>query len=123
VTCGPWPFHTMLDAGMVVAATSDSPGAPVEPLLGLYAMVTRQTQGGVPPAGPDEAVTPLDGLRMYTRTAAYAMGREREVGSLEPGKRADLVVLSHDPTAVDPAFRRDILVEQTYVEGRCLYQR
>jgi predicted amidohydrolase YtcJ len=117
------PLRTMLDAGMVVAATSDSPGAPVEPLLGLYAMVTRQTQGGGPPAGPDEAVTPLDGLRMYTRTAAYAMGREREVGSLEPGKRADLVVLSHDPTAVDPAFLRDILVEQTYVEGRCLYQR
>jgi predicted amidohydrolase YtcJ len=60
---------------------------------------------------------------MYTINAAYAMGREGEVGSLEPGKRADMVVLSHDPTAVDPAFLRDVMVEQTYVEGQCLYRR
>ena len=86
-------------------------------------MVTRQTQSGGPPAVLDEAVTPLDGLRMYTINAAYAMGRDSEVGSLEPGKRADMVVLSHDPTAVDAAFIRDITVEQTYVDGQCLYQR
>lgn len=117
------PFKTMLAAGMVVAASSDSPGCPVDPLLGLYAMVTRRTQSKGPPAGPEEAVTPLEGLRMYTINAAYAMGREGEVGSLEPGKRADMVVLSHDPTAVDPAFLREVMVEQTYVEGQCLYQR
>jgi len=117
------PFQTMLTAGLRVAATSDSPCAPVEPLLGLYAMVTRQTRSGGPPVVPEEAVTPLDGLRMYTINAAYAMGRDSEVGSLELGKRADLVVLSHDPTVVDPAFLRDITVEQTYVEGQCLYQR
>jgi predicted amidohydrolase YtcJ len=118
-----FPFQTMLSAGMTVAATSDSPCAPVEPLLGLYAMVTRQTRSGGPPVGFEEAVNPLDGLRMYTINAAYAMGRESEVGSLEPGKRADMVVLSHDPTVVDPAFLRDVTVEQTYVEGQCLYQR
>jgi predicted amidohydrolase YtcJ len=118
-----FPFQTMLASGMLVAATSDSPCAPVEPLLGLYAMVTRQTRSGGPPVGPEEAVDPLDGLRMYTINAAYVMGREGEVGSLEPGKRADMVVLSHDPTVVDPAFIRDITVEQTYVEGQCLYQR
>ena len=118
-----FPFQTMLSAGMMVAATSDSPCAPVEPLLGLYAIVTRQTRSSGPPAVPEEAVDPLDGLRMYTINAAYAMGRESEVGSLEPGKRADVVVLSHDPTVVDPAFLRDVTVEQTYVEGQCLYQR
>jgi predicted amidohydrolase YtcJ len=117
------PFQTMLSAGMMVAATSDSPCAPVEPLLGLYAMVTRQTRSGGTPVGPEEAVDPLDGLRMYTINAAYAMGRDGEVGSLELGKRADMVVLSHDPTVVDPAFLRDVTVEQTYVEGQCLYQR
>jgi predicted amidohydrolase YtcJ len=118
-----FPFQTMLASGMTVAATSDSPCAPVEPLLGLYAMVTRQTRSGGPPVGLEEAVDPRDGLRMYTINAAYAMGRESEVGSLEPGKRADMVVLSHDPTVVDPAFLRDVTVEQTYVEGQCLYQR
>jgi predicted amidohydrolase YtcJ len=60
---------------------------------------------------------------MYTINAAYAMGREGEVGSLEPGRRADMAVLSHDPTAVDSAFLCDAMVEQTYVEGQCLYQR
>ena len=59
---------------------------------------------------------------MYTTGAAYAMGREKEVGSLEIGKRADMVVLSHDPTTVDPDFIRDITVEQTYIEGRLLYR-
>ena len=118
-----YPFQTMLSSAMMVAATSDSPCAPVEPLLGLYAMVTRQTQSGGPPAVPEEAVSPLDGLRMYTNNAAYAMNRDSEVGSLELGKRADMVVLSHDPTVVDPSFIRDITVEQTYVEGQCLYQR
>jgi predicted amidohydrolase YtcJ len=117
------PFRTMPDEGMVVAASSDSPGRPVDPLLGLYAMVTRRTQSAGPPAGADEAVTPQQGLRMYTINAAYAMGREREVGSLEPGKRADMVVLSADPTVVHPDFIRDIAVEQTYVEGRLMYRR
>jgi predicted amidohydrolase YtcJ len=117
------PFKTMLGEGMIVAASSDSPGCPVDPMMGLYAMVTRRTQSGGPPAGADEAVTPLEGLRMYSIDAAYAMGRDGEVGSLEPGKRADMVVLSHDPTAVDPAFLRDIVTERTYVEGQLLYQR
>jgi predicted amidohydrolase YtcJ len=117
------PLQTMLSEGLTVAATSDSPCAPVEPLLGIYAAVTRCTRRDGMPIAPEEAVPPLEALRMYTLNAAYAMQREREVGSLERGKRADMVVLSHDPTAVDPAFIRDIVVEQTYVEGHRLYQR
>ena len=72
---------------------------------------------------PDEAVTPLEGLRMYTINSAYAMSRENEVGSIEVGKRADMAVLSHDPSAVSPDFIRDIDVEQTYVDGKLLYER
>jgi predicted amidohydrolase YtcJ len=116
-------FRSMLDAQLTVAATSDSPCAPVEPLLGLYAMVTRRSRQDSVPIGPDQAVTPLEGLRMYTINAAYAMFRDHEVGSLEPGKRADMVVLSHDPMAVDPAYIRDIAIDQTYVEGRLVHQR
>jgi predicted amidohydrolase YtcJ len=119
----PLPLASMRREGLRVAASSDSPCAPVEPLLGLYAAVTRRTRRDGTPIAPEEAVTLLEALRMYTIDAAYAMGREREVGSLERGKRADLVVLSHDPTAVDPARLRDIAVEQTYVEGRLLFRR
>ena len=62
-------------------------------------------------------------LRLYTLNAAYAMGRESEVGSLETGKRADMVVLSHDVTAVEPEFIREIAVEQTYVDGKLAHSR
>ena len=117
------PLRSMLAEGLVVSASSDYPCGPLPPLTGLYAMVTRRTQQGGEPVTPEEAVDPLEGLQMYTTGAAYAMGREKEVGSLERGKRADMVVLSHDPTAVDPDFIRDIAVEQTYVEGRLLYRR
>ncbi len=117
------PLRSMLDEGLVVSASSDYPCGPLSPLTGLYAMVTRRTQQGGDPVTPEEAVDPLEGLKMYTTGAAYAMGREKEVGSLEKGKRADMVVLSHDPTTIDPNFIRDIAVEQTYVEGRRLYHR
>ena len=117
------PFKTMLSEGVTVAASSDCPCAPLEPLLGLYSMVTRRTRQAAEPVVPEEGVTPLEGLRMYTANAAYAMSREGEVGSLEVGKRADMVVLSHDPTAVDSDFIRDISVEQTYVDGQLLYER
>ena len=64
----------------------------------------------------------MEALRAYTNGSAYAIHREAEVGSLEVGKRADMVVLSHDPTAVDPAYIREIAVQQTYIDGRLLYQ-
>lgn len=118
-----FPFKTMLAEGVIVAASSDFPCAPLEPLTGIYAVVTRKTRLGEGPIVPDEAVTPLEALKMYTLNAAYAMNREHEVGSIETGKRADLAVLSHDPTSVDPDFIREISVEQTYVDGELLHNR
>ena len=116
-------LRTMLSEGLIVACSSDYPCGPLAPLTGLYAMVTRRTQEDWDPVTPEEAVSPLDSLRAYTINSAYAMSRESEVGSLENGKRADMIVLSHDPTSVDPDFIRDITVEQSYVEGRLLYEQ
>ena len=118
-----YPFKTMLSEGVRIAASSDSPCAPVEPLYGLSCLVTRRPHRGGDQIVVEEAVTPLEGLRMYTANAAYAMSRDNEVGSLEVGKQADMVVLSHDPAAVDPEFIREIHVEQTYVNGKLLYER
>jgi predicted amidohydrolase YtcJ len=92
-------------------------------MLGLYAMVTRQTRPNGDKVVPEEAVTPLEGLRMYTIDAAYAMSRESEVGSIEVGKRADFAVLNCDPTSVDVEHIRKIEVDQTYVDGELLYRR
>ena len=116
----PIPYRSMLDAGVTVASGSDFPCAPVEPLLGLFSLVSRRARDGHVIAA-DQAITPLEALRTYTLNSATAMFREHEVGSIEVGKRADLVVLSHDPTLVDPTFIREISVQQTYVDGDLHY--
>ncbi len=116
----PIPYRSMLDEGVFVASGSDFPCAPVEPLLGLYGLVARTARDGRPVAA-DQAITPLKALRTYTLNSATAMFREHEVGSIEVGKRADLVVLSHDPTLVAPTYISEIVVQQTYVDGQLEY--
>ncbi len=116
----PLPYRSFLDAGVTVASGSDFPCAPVEPLLGLYGLTARRTREGQV-VSPEQTISPLEALRTQTINSAAAMFREHEVGSIELGKRADLVVLSHDPTLVDPAYIREISVQQTYVDGELLY--
>ena len=120
LTVPPLPYRSFLDAGVTVASGSDFPCAPVEPLLGLHALTSRRTREGDIVA-PEEVVTPLESLRTQTINSAVAMFRDDEVGSIEVGKRADLVVLSHDPTLVDPEYTREITVQQTYVDGALKY--
>ena len=116
----PIPYRSLLDAGAFVASGSDFPCAPVEPLLGLYNLVSRLSRTGRTIAA-EQAIAPLEALRTYTLNSATAMFRDHEVGSIEVGKRADLVVMSHDPTLVDPAFIQEIVVQQTYVDGQLEY--
>lgn len=120
LTIPPLPYRSFLDAGVTVASGSDFPCAAVEPLLGLYALTTRRTREGTV-VSPEETISPLESLRTQTINSAAAMFRDHEVGSIEVGKRADLVVLSHDPTLVDPEFIQEIAVQQTYVDGELLY--
>ena len=115
------PYRAMLDAGLTVASGSDFPCAPVEPLLGLSALVERRGRDGDYVVAEEQALAPLEALRTHTLNSAAAMFRDHEVGSIEVGKRADLVVLSHDPTLVDPGFIRDITVQRTYVDGELQY--
>ena len=117
----PVPYRSLLDAGITVASGSDYPCAPVEPLLGLYALVARRVRSDGHQIAPEQAITPLEALRTYTLNSAAAMFRDQEVGSIEVGKRADLAVLSHDPTLVDSDFIREIQVQQTYVDGDLVY--
>jgi len=116
------PLRTMLDEGVMVAAGSDFPCSPVSPILGLGTMVARTMQRDGHTIDVEEAISPMEGLRMYTMGSAHAMFRDGEVGSIEVGKRADMVVLSHDPTAVTKDFVKDIRVQQTYVDGKLLYE-
>lgn len=118
-----YPVADLLDAGVAMACGSDYPCAPVDPRLGLYALTSRKQISTGEVIAPQQAVSAYDGLKMYTMGSATAMFREKEVGSLEVGKRADLAVWSHDPTAVDPSYMLDIEVQETYVDGKLLYQK
>jgi predicted amidohydrolase YtcJ len=92
------------------------------PLAGIEAAVTRRDADGQPIA-PEQAITIAEALRAYTMGGAIASGDESNRGSIEPGKWADLAVLSADPTATDPDHLSAIRVEMTLVAGRVVYER
>ena len=114
----PWLYRikSFKEAGLRPAASSDSPVAPNNPLMGIYAAVTRKTDTGEAIL-PEEAISPYDALEMYTIAAAYANFEENGKGSISPGKLADLVVLNNDPTRVPYEVIKDIKVEMTIIGG------
>jgi predicted amidohydrolase YtcJ len=98
----PVAARSLLDGGVRVVAASDYSGLyPVDPLLGMSALVTRKTQDGMTFA-PEEAIDAWTALRLYTTEAAWLSFEENRKGTIEPGKFADLAILSDDPVAVAP---------------------
>jgi predicted amidohydrolase YtcJ len=116
-----YPARALLDAGVPLAAGSDAPVAPADPLLGMCAAITRKTKAGVVLA-PQEAVTAQQALDMHTLGAARACYRERDLGSITPGKLADLVLLSDDLLAVEPEALKEIRVMMTVVGGGVVWE-
>ncbi len=110
------PMRTYIDRGVPLAGSSDSPVAVFDPWIGIHASITRATIEGTI-LGPDERLSPREALRSYTIGGAYALGREREIGSIEPGKLADLVVLDRDPLAAAPEQFLEWRPRATMVEG------
>jgi predicted amidohydrolase YtcJ len=115
----------LLDAGAVVAFGLDWWVAPINPLLGIYAAVTRRTLDGNQPEGwvPEQKISVTDAIHAYTVSSAYASGDEHIKGSLEPGKLADIVVVSDDILAIDPVLMRDTHVDMTIFDGKVIYER
>jgi predicted amidohydrolase YtcJ len=115
-----YAWRTLLNSGARLAFGSDFPVELPNPFLGLYAAVTRQDREGHPPGGwiPDQKLTREEALRLFTIDAAYAARMEYQVGSLEPGKWADFIVLDRDYFKVPESEIDDIKVEATYVAGR-----
>jgi predicted amidohydrolase YtcJ len=106
-----------LDAGVLVAGSSDYPCGPFEPLLAMQSCVTRRGGDGAP-LGLEQRITALEALQLYTTAAAAATGDARGRGSLAPGHRADFVVLGDDPLTRDPESLAGIPVRETWVGGR-----
>jgi predicted amidohydrolase YtcJ len=108
-------------AGIRVAGSSDAPVITADPLVGIRDAVLRRTASGRV-LGPAERLAVRDALALYTTQAAVAMRRERELGSLEPGKLADFVVLDRSPLAVPPEQLTGIRVLATVVGGQPVFQ-
>jgi predicted amidohydrolase YtcJ len=121
---GTYAFRRLIDSNARLAFGSDWYVEPATPLGGIYAAVTRRTLDGANPGGwvPGEKITVEEALRAYTIDAAYAEFTEREKGSLERGKLADLVILERDITQVPPETIRDVRVLTTIVGGRVVYE-
>jgi predicted amidohydrolase YtcJ len=116
------PIRSMLDAGLTVAGSSDAPVVDFDPLRGIRAAVRRLAASGKP-LEDGQQVTIEEALEMYTVHAARSGGLEHEVGTLEAGKRADLVVLDTDPTALAPEELDRLTVERTVCGGSDVYLR
>ena len=119
-----YAWRSMLDAGAPLAFGSDWPVAPLDPILGIYAAVTRATLDGKYPEGwfPEQRLTVGEALRAYTQGSAYAAFQENEKGSIAPGKLGDVVVISDDLFAIPPAKIKDARVVMTIVGGKIVYQ-
>lgn len=120
-----YAFRSLLDAKATLAFGSDWFVAPPTPLEGIYAAVTRRTLDGANPGGwvPAQKITVEEALRAYTMGSAYASFEEKEKGSLETGKLADLVLIDRDITTIPPETIREAQVTLTVVGGKVVYQK
>ena len=120
-----YAWRKILDNGGRLALGSDFPVEPADPRLGLYAAVTRQDLKGNPAGGwlPGERLSREEALRGFTLDAAWSLFLENEVGSLEVGKRADLVVFARDIMTVPEAEIPRVEVDMTLVDGEIVHER
>jgi predicted amidohydrolase YtcJ len=122
---GAYAWHSLAEHGAQLALGSDFPVEAVNPMLGVYAALTRQDLEGWPEGGwlPEERMTREEALLGFTLDAARAGFMEDAVGTLEPGKYADFIVLDRDIMSVPPQDIPGTVVLQTWVGGTKVYQR
>jgi hypothetical protein len=123
---GKWtyPFRQLMDTGAPVMFSSDCPVCDPDPLLGMYAAVTRLRTDGTPKGGwyPDSRVTVAEALKAYTSTPA-TVHKAVNLGTIAPHKRADLVVLSRNILVVPSSQIPEIRVDMTLFDGRIVHRR
>jgi predicted amidohydrolase YtcJ len=119
------PFKTFLDAGIVMASGSDYPTNSPDPWIGIYAMVTRKHQISGEVHGPDQRISLHEALKTFTLNGAYLTYDEKNRGSLEAGKLADLVILDADlmNAGEEELLEMGSKVLVTMVGGKVVYQK
>jgi predicted amidohydrolase YtcJ len=128
-SCFAYPFRDMLDAGVMLAFGSDAPVADPNPLWGIHAAVTRQERGrglaqGTPAGGwyPEQRLTVAQAVWGFTMGPAIVSGQESTLGSISPGKLADLVVLDRDIFSVEPMEIHRARAAMTVFDGQIVYE-
>jgi predicted amidohydrolase YtcJ len=121
---GTYAFKSLLDAGAPLTFGSDWTVAPLKPLEGIYAAVTRKTLDDKNPNGwySEQKISVEQAVRCYTINNAYAGLQEHNLGVLKKGMLADLVVLDQDIFEIVPEKIRDVKVVQTIVNGKEVYK-
>ena len=118
-----FPLKMLLDEGIRFSSGTDAPGyMPVDALRDIWTCVVRKSWDGVE-VSPEEALSVMEAIRVFTIDAAHAGFEEDIKGSIEPGKLADLTVLNEDILTVDPDAIKDIAVDYTIVNGEIVYER
>jgi predicted amidohydrolase YtcJ len=120
-----YAFKSLLDKGVVLACGSDWTVAPLDPLTGIYAAVTRQTTDGKNPQGwiPKEKISLEEAVKGYTINGAYAEFSEELKGSVEKGKLADMVILSQNIFKIPPEEIKNTKVKTTIFNGKIIHER
>ncbi len=120
-----YPFRSFLSNKVRMTFGSDWTVAPLSPLLGIYAAVTRRTTDGANPDGwfPEQKITVEEAIKAYTMDNAYAAFEEEEKGSITAGKLADFVVLKEDIFSIDPNRIGKVQVDMTILGGKVVYER
>ena len=118
-----YAFRSLIDAGATLTFGSDWTVAPLNPILGIYAAVTRRTIDGKNPNGwiPEQKITVEEALRSYTVNNAFAMYRENDLGRIAPGMLADMAVLSNDLFTIPPEKIENVTVDMTIFDGTVIY--
>ncbi len=118
-----YAFRTFLNHGVRLAFGTDWPVVPLNPLLGIYAAVTRATLDGKYPGGwfPEQKLTVPEAVAAYTMGSAYAEFQDKEKGSITAGRLADMVLLSKDIFSIDPTEIRNVKVLKTIVGGKVVW--
>lgn len=120
---GAYAWRSLLETGVHLPLSSDFPGETLNPFYGMYAAITRQDPSGNPPGGwhPEQKLTLEEALKGYTVEGPYAEFEEKTKGSLEPGKLADLTVISTDITKVPATQLLSVRVLKTLIGGKVVY--
>jgi predicted amidohydrolase YtcJ len=120
-----WPIKDGFDAGALVIAGSDWIVVPApDPWLGIETAITRQNPGGSKRTfGAAQAITIDQAIRMFTINAATRLGLDKELGTIEAGKRADFVVIDKNPFRIPATDIHTIKVQKTYIDGEVVFDR